>query len=342
MTVASKLKSNMSLDSYPLVIRDRKNRFSLFPLDPRHKSIWDFYVEGLETIWMATEINMSNDIHDWKYKLNNNQRRFLKYVLSFFSGADKIVAENVSCNFSEEIEVMEAQFFYRFQGMIEDVHSTMYSILIDTYITDVKEQEMIHNAITTMPVIKMKQDWAKKFSNRSNASFAERLVAFAVVEGVFFSASFAAIFYFKSLGLLPGLCKSNDFISRDEGLHCRFACHLYTFCKDKLTQKQINKIFMEAVDIETEFVKEAIPVSLINLNADDMVQYIQYIADYWIKYLGYKPIYNVNNPLDFMRTSGMMRMTNFFEDTEDSYQTFVEQSSSTDESDFDFNIDLIS
>jgi ribonucleoside-diphosphate reductase beta chain len=326
---------DMELETdYPLIIRDRKDRFSIFPLEPKHKVFWDFYQEGLETMWMVSEVSMMDDVVQWKYNLNDKQRHFLKYVLSFFAGSDKIVAENVSINFADEIDVMEAQFFYRHQAMMEDIHSHMYSILIDTYISDVNEREEINNAISTMPVITQKQNWAKKFSDRSKASFPERLVAFAVVEGVFFSASFAAIFYFKSMGLLPGLCKSNDFISKDEGLHCRFACKLYNYCKERLSEEQVYSIFEEAVGIESEFVKTALPVSLINLNTDDMVQYIKYVADYWLKELGYKPLYNVSNPLDFMRTTGMMRMTNFFESKEDSYQTYIKHS----DSDFDLSV----
>lgn len=325
----------MMEDSYPLTIRDPPNRFAIFPIDPKHSSIWKFYEEGQETEWKVSEVNMTADIFHWKNNLNDNQRHFLKYVLSFFAGSDKIVAENVSINFSNEIDVMEAQFFYRHQAMMEDIHSHMYSILIDTYISDLQERDIINHAIEKMPVIRKKQEWAKKFSDPSKASFAKRLVAFAVVEGVFFSASFAAIFYFKSMGLLPGLVKSNDFISKDEGLHCRFACHMYKYCKEKLTQQEIYDIFDEAIQVESEFVKEAIPVSLINLNPEDMVTYVKFIADFWMKELGYKPLYGVKNPLDFMKTSGMMRMTNFFENKEDNYQTFVKNQYKTE-----FNMDV--
>jgi ribonucleoside-diphosphate reductase beta chain len=319
----------MNNDGYPLTIRDSESRFSLFPIIEEHRRIWKYYEEeALPSTWFASEVNMSDDINDWEYKLNNNQRHFLKYVLCFFAGSDKIVAENVSINFSSEINVMEAQMFYRHQAMMEDIHAHMYSILINSYIKDRKEQYMIQNAIVTMPVIRKKQDWARKFSDPKTASFAKRLVAFAVVEGVFFSASFAAIFYFKHQGLLPGLCKSNDFISKDEGLHCKFACHIYSYCKEKLRESEIHEIFSDAVNVEIEFITEAIPVDLINLSVNDMKQYIKFIADFWIKKLGYKPLYNVDNPLDFIKTIGMMKISNFFEITNDDYISALKHSES--------------
>ena len=321
---------NVEIDSYPLTIRDPHDRFSLFPIRDENRRIWKFYEEeALPSTWFASEVNMSSDVSDWNHKLNKNQQHFLKYVLAFFAGSDKLVAENVSANFSTEICVMEAQMFYRHQAMMEDIHAHMYSILIHTYITDLNEQKLIQNAIALMPVIKHKQEWAKKFSDPNTASFAKRLVAFAVVEGVFFSASFAAIFYFKHLGLLPGLCKSNDFISKDEGLHCNFACHMYSYCKEKLSEKEIYSIFSEAVEVESAFISEAIPVDLINLSSRDMIEYVKFIADFWIKRLGYRPLYNANNPLDFVKTIGMMKMSNFFENQNDDYIASLKHTDST-------------
>lgn len=317
---------------YPLIIRDSKDRFTLFPLNPKHQEFWNLYEDSMKQMWMVSEVNMSDDKSDWDEKLNDKQRHFLKYVISFFAGSDKLVAENVACNFSKEIDVWEAQMFYNVQVMMEDIHSHMYSILVDTYISDPKERNYINNAIMTMPVIKQKQDWAKKYSDPDNASFAKRLVAFAVVEGVFFSASFAAIYYIREFGILPGLCKSNDFIAKDEGIHCKFACTLYKYCKEKLSQEEIHGIFSEAVEVEIAFIEEAIPVDLINLPSEDMIEYIKFIADFWIQTLGYKPLYNASNPLDFMKKTGIFRMTNFFESKEDNYQTYFEQSG-------EFNLD---
>lgn len=276
--------------------------------------MWDMYKKGLQTLWFVEDVSLVEDVKQWK-TLDPKLKHFLKYILSFFHGADKLVADNASINFVEEIPILEAQVFYRFQGMAEDIHSDMYSSLVDALIPDNMEKEEIFNAVSTMPVIKAKTDWAIKYSDRNGASLPERIVAFAIMEGVFFSGSFCAIYYVRDQGKLPGLCFSNDYISRDEGEHCRFACLIYSKIKDeyRLPEEKIHAIFSEAVKIESEFITEAIPVSMIGMSSDLMIQYIKSVADHWMVELGYSRLYKVDNPFTFMNMISVSRKTNFFE-----------------------------
>ena len=283
--------------------------------------IWVFYKRGLASMWFVEDVDLTEDIKQWP-TVDPKIKHFLKYILAFFHGADKLVSQNCSTNFADEVPILEAQFWYRFQAMAEDVHSEMYGTLLDALIPDRMEKEHIFNSIESMPVIKAKADWALKYSNRDSAPFAERLVAFAVMEGLFFSGSFCAIYYVRDQGILPGLCFSNDYISRDEGEHCKFACMLYSKLNKEyiLPQKRVHQIFREAVEIETEFVTQAIPVKMIGMSSELMTQYIKYVADFWLVELGYQKIYGVTNPFAFMNMISVERKTNFFEKRSGEYQ----------------------
>lgn len=263
-------------------------------------------------MWIAEEVDLQQDIAEWNSKLNDNERFFIKHVLAFFAASDGIVNENLAQRFCGEVQIAEARCFYGFQMAIENIHSEVYSLLIDTYITDSVERNRLFDAIENIECVKLKAQWAMKWID-SEASFAERLVAFAIVEGVFFSGSFCAIFWLKKRNLLPGLCFSNDLISRDEGLHCDFACLLYSMLEKKLDMETIYKIISEAVDIETVFVTESLPVDLIGMNAVLMVQYIKFCADRLIFALGYEKLYHVTNPFEWMEMMGMEKKSNFFE-----------------------------
>ena len=248
---------------------------------------------------------------DWENKLNNDERHFIKHVLAFFAASDGIVNENLAVNFMSEVQIPEARCFYGFQIMMENIHSETYSLLIDAYIKDPKEKQYLFNAIETVPCVKKKADWALRWIQ--NGSFAERLVAFAAVEGIFFSGSFCSIFWLKKRGLMPGLTFSNELISRDEGLHCDFACLLYSMLQNKMTEEQVHTIIKDAVNCEHEFVTDALPVSLIGMNARLMCQYIEFVADRLLVSLGYSKIYNATNPFDFMEMISLQGKTNFFE-----------------------------
>jgi ribonucleoside-diphosphate reductase beta chain len=302
---------------------DDADRVGIRPI--LNPDIWALYkVNGLPSLWAVEEVTLVDDIREWNTpgKISDDVKHFVKYILSFFHGADKLVADNISSNFVEEVNIMEAQIYYRFQAMVEDIHSDMYSTLVDTLVGDQVEKDKVFNALAQMPVIAAKADWTRKYSDRRNAPLVERLVAFAVVEGVFFSGSFCAIFYIRQLGILPGLCLSNDFISRDEGQHCEFACLMYSkVSKDmRLSEERIHAIFKEAVDIEKKFVTEAIPVRMINMNEDLMSQYIEYVADFWIVRLGYEKLYGASNPFPFMVGLSLQNKTNFFESKVSEYR----------------------
>jgi ribonucleoside-diphosphate reductase beta chain len=287
-----------------------ENRESLKPI--KHKDIWNFYKRNLQSIWFVEEVSLVEDIKQWP-SIDPKIKLFLKHILAFFSGADLLVATNCQTNFAVEIPYLEAAMFYRFQAFSEDIHSDMYTTLIDSFITDPIEKEKIFKAVTNMPVIKQKTDWMKKYMERESNSLQKRLVAFAISEGLFFCSSFASIFYIRDLGLMPGLSLSNDFISRDESQHCLFACLMYKKFKKKLNQDEINEIFTDAVKIESNFVVESIPVSLIGLNAKLMIEYVKYVADFWIVELGYKKLFFAKNPFSFMQSINLTRKTNFFE-----------------------------
>ena len=299
------------------ILTENKDRFVIFPI--KHNDIWEFYKKSEASFWTAEEIDLSNDISDWNNKLTDNERHFVKHVLAFFSSSDGIVNENLAINFLNEVQYPEARFFYGFQVMMENIHSETYSLLIDTYIKDPVEKDRLLHAVETVPCVGKKADWALTWIN--NGSFAERLIAFAAVEGIFFSGSFCSIFWLKKRGLMPGLSFSNELISRDEGLHCDFACLLYTdHVKNKLPKEKVTKIITDAVLIEKEFVSDAIPVRLIGMNSDLMCQYIEFCADRLLLALGCDKYYNASNPFDFMEMISLQGKTNFFEKRVAEYQ----------------------
>ncbi|MEM7572355.1 MAG: ribonucleotide-diphosphate reductase subunit beta [Bacteroidota bacterium] len=299
------------------ILVDNPNRFVLFPI--KHDDIWQFYKLQEACFWTAEEIDLSADLVDWNNKLNDNERHFVKHVLAFFAASDGIVNENLAENFVSEVQYTEAKFFYGFQIMMENIHSETYSLLIDTYINDPKEKDYLFNAIENMPCVKKKADWAMRWIE--NGNFAERIVAFAAVEGIFFSGSFCSIFWLKKRGLMPGLSFSNELISRDEGMHCDFACLLYNdHIQYKLDQEVLRDIIVDAVTIEKEFVSDALPVNLIGMNSDMMCQYIEFVADRLLEALQQPKIYNVENPFPWMDMISLQGKTNFFEKRVGEYQ----------------------
>ncbi len=299
------------------LLMENKDRFVLFPI--QHNDIWQFYKKHEASFWTAEEIDMSADLVDWNNKLNDDERFFIKHVLAFFAASDGIVNENLAENFLHEVQYTEARFFYGFQIAIENIHSETYSLLIDTYIKDTFEKDKLFRAIDTMDCVKKKAEWALSWIDKGN--FAERLVAFAAVEGIFFSGSFCSLFWLKKRGLMPGLTFSNELISRDEGLHCDFACLLYTkHLMGKLSKKTVEKIITDAVEIEKEFVTDALPVNLIGMNAKLMQQYIEFVADRLLVELGNEKVYNATNPFDFMEMISLQGKTNFFEKRVGEYQ----------------------
>jgi len=292
----------------PLLVED-PNRFVLFPI--KHDDIWQYYKKAEASFWTAEEIDLSQDLADWK-KMNDGERHFVSHVLAFFAASDGIVNENLANNFLKEVQYAEAKCFYGFQIMMENIHSETYSLLIDTYIKDKEEQNHLFNAIDTVPAVQKKAEWALKWIG--SESFVERIIAFAAVEGIFFSGSFCSIFWLKKRGLMPGLSFSNELISRDEGLHTDFAVHLYKHhIQDKLSKERLIEIIDSALTIEKEFITEALPVSLIGMNSDLMKQYLEYVSDRLLIDLGVGKVYNSDNPFDFMKNIAMENKTNFFE-----------------------------
>ena len=298
------------------LLQENPNRFVLFPI--KHDDIWAWYKKSQASIWTAEEIDLSQDLNDWE-KLNDDERHFIKHVLAFFAASDGIVNENLAENFVNEVQYTEAKFFYGFQIMMENIHSETYSLLIDTYIKDNEEKDYLFNAIENLECVKQKADWALRWIE--NGSFAERLIAFAAVEGIFFSGSFCSIFWLKKRGLMPGLSFSNELISRDEGMHCDFACMLYNdHIINKLSKETIKEIIVDAVEIEKHFVSDAIPVKLIGMNAEMMCTYIEFVADRLLETLGNEKIYNVENPFPWMDMISLQGKTNFFEKRVGDYQ----------------------
>jgi len=299
----------------PMLV-ENPNRFVLFPI--QHSDIWGMYKQAEASFWTAEELDLSQDMADWT-KLNNGEKHFISHILAFFSSSDGIVNENLAMNFYNEVQYPEAKCFYGFQIMMENIHSETYSLLIDTYIQDPKEKDKLFNALQTLPCVTKKGEWALKWINSPN--FVERIVAFCAVEGIFFSGSFCSIFWLKKRGLMPGLSFSNELISRDEGLHCEFACMLYrNYVKNKLSQERIYQIITDAVRIEQEFVTDSLPVDLIGMNAKLMSQYIEYVADRWLVELGCQKFYGSQNPFDFMELISLQNKTNFFEKRVAEYQ----------------------
>lgn len=298
------------------ILQENKNRFVLFPI--QHHDIWEFYKKAEASFWTAEEIDLGQDLKDWA-TLNDGERHFISHILAFFAASDGIVNENLAENFVAEVQYTEAKFFYGFQIAVENIHSETYSLLIDTYIKNPQERDKLFNAIDTLDCVKKKADWALRWIDQ--ASFAERLVAFAAVEGIFFSGSFCSIFWLKKRGLMPGLSFSNELISRDEGLHCDFACLLYTkHLRSRLPESRVKEIITDAVIIEKEFVTDALPVNLIGMNAKLMAQYIEFVADRLLLELGCSKVYNATNPFDFMDLISLQGKTNFFEKRVGEYQ----------------------
>lgn len=299
----------------PLLASD-DNRFVMFPI--KYEDIWTMYKKQIDCFWRAEEIDLTKDLTHWN-TLNDEERYFISMILAFFAASDGIVLENLSVRFMNDIQISEARAFYGFQIAMENIHSETYSLLIETYIKDNFEKNKLFNAIQNFPCIKKKSDWAQKWIHDNRSSFATRLVAFACVEGIFFSGAFCSIYWLKKRGLMPGLTFSNELISRDEALHCEFAVLLYSKLQSKLKKPRIIEIIKEAVDIECDFICEALPCRLIGMNSELMTQYIKFVADRLSVQLGYDKIYNVTNPFDFMELISLESKTNFFEKRNDSY-----------------------
>ncbi len=317
-------------NEYEPILVENKNRFTIFPL--KHYNLWDIYKKAQMSNWTAEEIDLSSDLADWK-SLNENEKHFIKYVLAFFASSDGIVYENLNLNFSKEIQLPEVRSFYAYQEHNEMVHGETYSLLIDKYINDLDEKDKIFRAIETIPCIQKKAEWALTYFNKT-IPFAERLVAFTCVEGIFFSGSFCSIFWLKKRGLMPGLSFSNELISRDEAMHQEFAVELFRMLKHKPTQHKIETIVKTAVSCEREFIIEAIPCKLIGMDSLKMSQYIEYVADRLLKQLGYKPVWNVENPFDFMENISLDGKTNFFEKRVGEYSKFSNQGNITFDDEF--------
>lgn len=277
-----------------------------------HHQVWDMYKQAEASFWTAEEIDLASDLNDWT-NLTDNERYFVSHILAFFAASDGIVNENLAANFATEVQIPEARCFYGFQIAVENIHSETYSLLIDTYIRDSAEKSHLLNAIDTVPCVQKKAEWALQWCDRENASFAERCVAFAAVEGIFFSGSFCAIFWLKKRGLMPGLSFSNELISRDEGLHCDFACLLYKQLVNQLSEERIVEIITNAVEIEKEFISDALPVELIGMNSGLMRQYIEFCADRLLVALGCSKHYGTGNPFEWMEMISLQGKTNFFE-----------------------------
>ncbi|KAH8825075.1 ribonucleotide reductase small subunit [Flagelloscypha sp. PMI_526] len=299
------------LEAEEPLLKESKRRFVLFPI--QYHEIWQMYKKAEASFWTAEEMDLSKDLHDWQNKLNSDERHFISHVLAFFAASDGIVNENLVERFSNEVQAAEARCFYGFQIMMENIHSETYSLLIDTYIKDPAQRDRLFDAVETIPCIKRKADWALTWISDRQSTFAERLVAFAAVEGIFFSGSFASIFWLKKRGLMPGLTFSNELISRDEGMHTDFACLLFSHLKKRPHPKVVERIITDAVKIEQEFLTDALPVSLIGMNAKLMCQYIEFVADRLLVALGNDKVYNVTNPFDFMDMISLQGKTNFFE-----------------------------
>lgn len=300
------------------ILRENPQRFVLFPI--KYPDLWQFYKKALASFWTADEVDLGRDMSHWEERLSPDERFFISHVLAFFAASDGIVNENLVARFSQEVQVAEARAFYGFQIMIENVHSEMYSLLIETYVRDPAERTNLFNAIDTIPCIRKKAEWALHWISDSKSTFAERLVAFAAVEGIFFSGSFAAIFWLKKRGLMPGLTFSNELISRDEGLHCDFACLLYRHLSYPPSTETVQKIIREAVVIEQEFLTDALPVALIGMNCGFMCRYIEFVADRLLVALGLPRLWNAENPFDFMDLISLQGKTNFFEKRVGDYQ----------------------
>ncbi len=319
------------------ILQENKDRFVIFPI--KHQDIWEWYKKQEACIWTAEEIDLHTDLNDWNNKLNDDERYFIKHILAFFAASDGIVNENLAENFVSEVQYPEAKFFYGFQIMMENIHSETYSLLIDTYVKDEAEKHELFHAIETFPAIKEKAEWALKWI--SSDSFAERLIAFAAVEGIFFSGSFCSIYWLKKRGLMPGLTFSNELISRDEGMHCDFAVHLHNnHLVNKVPKARITEILTNALDIERKFITESLPASLIGMNANLMTQYLEFVTDRLLVELGCERVYNSSNPFDFMDMISLQGKTNFFEKRVGEYQKAGVMNTDSDAQKITFDADF--
>lgn len=293
----------------PLFV-ENPNRFVLFPI--QYSKVWDMYKKAIASIWTVEEVDLSKDTNDWE-KLSDNERHFIENILAFFAGSDGIVIENLAQRFCNDIQIPEVKCFYGFQIAIENIHSEMYSLLIDTLVKDSDRKTTLLNAIETIPSVEKKAKWALKWVSDKTSNYATRLVAFAAVEGIFFSGAFCALFWLKKRGILPGVTCSNELISRDEALHTEFAVLIYNMLQDKLDKQKLQDIITEAVEIEKEFIIDSIPCKLIGMNSDLMSEYIEFVADRLLIQLGNDKYYNSKNPFSFMEMISIEGKTNFFE-----------------------------
>jgi len=331
-TTNNQLKKQLLMSFIEPILQENKDRFVIFPI--QHHDIWEWYKKQEASIWTAEEIDLHQDVIDWETKLNDDERYFIKHILAFFAASDGIVNENLAENFVSEVQYSEAKFFYGFQIMMENIHSEVYSLLIDTYVKNDGEKDELFRAIEIFPAIKLKADWALKWID--SPSFAERLIAFAAVEGIFFSGSFCSIFWLKKRGLLPGLTFSNELISRDEGLHCDFAVHLHNkHIIQKVPKERITEILVDALDIERKFITESLPVSLIGMNSKLMTQYLEFVTDRLLTEFDCDKVYNATNPFDFMEMISLEGKTNFFEKRVSEYQKAGVKSGGTGDISFD-------
>ena len=306
----------MSKNANEPILTRNDNRFVMFPIE--HQDVWEMYKKSVDCFWRAEEIDLSKDYAHWE-SLNADEKYFISMILAFFAASDGIVLENLATRFMGDVQIAEARAFYGFQIAMENIHSQTYSLLIETYIKNSEEKHRLFNALEYFPCIQKKGDWAQKWINDNRSGFATRLIAFACIEGIFFSGAFCSIYWLKKRGLMPGLTFSNELISRDEALHTEFAILLYKKLVKKLTKARIHEIIKEAVEIENEFICDALPCRLIGMNAGSMTQYIQFVADRLCLQLGYDKIYNVSNPFDFMELISLESKTNFFEKRVDAY-----------------------
>ncbi|XP_055749167.1 ribonucleoside-diphosphate reductase subunit M2 B isoform X2 [Salvelinus fontinalis] len=311
-------QQHSSIEDEPL-LRDNPRRFVIFPI--QYPDIWRMYKQAQASFWTVEEVDLSKDLAHWD-NLKPDEKHFISHILAFFAASDGIVTENLVQRFSQEVQLPEARSFYGFQILIENVHSEMYGMLINTYIRDSEEREHLFNAIQTMPCVRRKAEWAIQWISDTKSTFGERIVAFAAVEGIFFSGSFAAVYWLKKRGLMPGLTYSNELISRDEGLHCNFACLLYSYIVKKPSEDRVKDIITKAVSIEQEFLTEALPVDLIGINGVLMKQYIEFVADRLLQDLGLAKVYLTENPFDFMESISLEGKTNFFEKRVAEYQRY--------------------
>ena len=316
-----------------MILSEEKKRYVIFPIN--HNEVWKMYKKAEANFWTAEELDLSKDVNDFNDKLNEDERYFVENVLAFFAASDGIVNENLGERFYNEVKIQEAKFFYGFQIAIENIHSETYSLLIDTYVKDVYKKNKLLNAIETIPSVKKKADWALKWIEDKESTFGTRVIAFAAVEGIFFSGSFCAIFWLKKRGLMPGLCHSNELISRDEGLHTEFAVLIHSMLVDKPSKEIVLKIIKEAVELEKEFITESLPCSLIGMNQKLMKQYIEYVSDRLLLMLGLEKEYNAENPFDWMELISVQGKTNFFEKRVGEYANIA----NSDVSDNVFSID---